>query len=80
MSGESIAPAPKTFTCIARCGTCKAELNRATGVPEADKGQVTLSAPLMAICKQRSHNSLSDVNWNVKLEWIEEPENGGSST
>jgi hypothetical protein len=62
----------KTFTCIAKCGTCGSVMNTAHGVPEEDKGQVTMSAPMVAFCEVRSHNSLSDVNWNLKLEWVEE--------
>lgn len=64
--------AMKTFTCVARCGTCGAVMNTAHGVPEDAKGQVTMSAPLVSFCEVRSHNSLSDVNWNLKLEWTEE--------
>lgn len=62
----------KTFTCTAKCGTCGAVMNTAHGVPEEAKGQVTMSAPMVAFCEVAAHNSLSDVNWNLKLEWTEE--------
>ena len=61
----------KTWTCIARCSTCKKVLNTAKGVPEDKKGQVEMSAPLAARgCKE--HDTLSDLNYHFDLEWIEE--------
>ena len=62
----------KTFTCVAKCGTCGSVMNTAHGVPEEAKGQVTMSAPMVAFCEVSGHNSLSDVNWNLKLEWTED--------
>lgn len=62
----------KLFTCIATCQVCGRELNRAQHVPERDKTQVVISAPLMCICPEKSHNTLSDCNIGVKLEWQEE--------
>jgi len=63
----------KKFTGIARCGTCKEEVNRAEHVPEEDQSRVIMSAPFAALCKMRSHNSFSDLNYNFDLEWLEEP-------
>ena len=60
------------WTGIATCRTCGAELNRAEHVPTTDKGRVTIAAPLMAICKVRGHNTFSDCNIGVVLEWVEE--------
>ena len=63
----------KLWTAIAKCKVCKRELNRATGVPESSKMQIILSAPLVAICEVRDHNTFSDCNPGVELEWMEEP-------
>lgn len=60
------------FTCIVTCKVCGAELNRATGVPDDDRTQIIISAPLMAICKVRDHNTFSDCNIGAKLDWFEE--------
>lgn len=62
------------YTCIARCGVCKRELNRAMHVPEEDKSRVAVSAPLFALCPERQHNTLSDLNLKVELEWLSESE------
>jgi hypothetical protein len=62
------------WTGIARCGTCKKEINRAQHVPESDKTKVNVSAPLAAICDVRSHNTGSDYNLNFEIEWIKENE------
>lgn len=62
----------KIYTCTARCSTCKKELNRAENVPEAQKAKVTISAPLMAVCDVKSHNTFSDLNLRVDLEWLEQ--------
>ncbi len=62
----------KVWTCIARCRVCKKELNRAEHVPESDKTMVIISAPLVAICPESHHNTLSDCNIGVELEWREE--------
>jgi hypothetical protein len=60
------------WTCIARCSTCDKELNRAEHVPENKKSQVSLTAPVMAVCDIKEHNTFSDLNLRVKLEWVEE--------
>lgn len=60
----------KLWTAIARCQVCGRELNRAVGVPESAKGQIAIMAPLMAICPVRAHNTLSDCNIGVELEWL----------
>ena len=60
------------WTCIARCQVCKKELNRALHVPEYKKVQVTISAPLVAICDCKNHNTISDCNIGVDLEWVKE--------
>lgn len=67
------------WTCIARCKICHKELNRAEHVPEHDKTRVIISAPLMAICDERNHNTLSDCNIGVELEWIMETPNTKAS-
>lgn len=66
----------KTWTCIARCGICWKELNRATRVPDGERSRVAISAALMAICDVREHNTFSDCNLRVDLEWFEEPIEG----
>ena len=60
------------WTCIARCRVCKSELNRAVHVPELKKFKIELSAPLVSICKEKNHNTFSDCNIGVDLEWIKE--------
>lgn len=65
------------WTCVARCQVCGKELNRAVGVPEDEKTKVIVSAPLVAICGERHHNTLSDCNIGVDLEWIEQPDGEG---
>jgi len=68
------------WTLIARCQVCGKELNRATHVPERERGRVIIAAPLMAICDVRSHNTLSDCNIGVDLEWVSESPNSVSRT
>jgi hypothetical protein len=63
------------WTCIARCQVCGKELNRAEHVPDGERGMVGLGAPLVAICEVREHNTYSDCNLGVQLEWIEEEPN-----
>lgn len=70
----------KLWTLIATCQVCGRELNRATQVPENERTFVAIAAPLMAICPDRSHNTLSDCNIGVKLEWVREAENDGRRT
>jgi len=60
------------WTCIATCRICGAELNRAEHIPTEAKGMVVISAPLVAKCKIRGHNTLSDCNIGVDLKWVEE--------
>lgn len=60
------------WTCIARCQVCGKELNRAVHVPEYDKTRVAISAPLVAICDEPGHSTLSDCNIGVNLEWVQE--------
>ena len=62
----------KLYTCIASCQICGTELNRAEHVPEHDTNKVSLKAPFVAICKVKHHNTFSDCNIGVKLEWMEE--------
>lgn len=61
------------WTAIVTCRTCKAELNRATGVPEAEKARIAISAPLLCLCEVLAHNTGSDFNLNFDLEWRDEP-------
>lgn len=63
--------AEKLWTCVARCQVCGRELNRACGVPESAKASVAIGAPLNCICPVKGHNTLSDCNIGVELEWIE---------
>lgn len=65
-------PSSLLWTCIATCQVCGVELNRAEHVPENYKTRVSIAAPLLCICKVRHHNTLSDCNIGVKLEWIQE--------
>ena len=65
------------WTCIARCGVCKKELNRAVHVAPDRRPTVALAAQFMAICDTVHHNVYSDCNTRVELEWLEEdPETG----
>lgn len=70
------------YTCIARCKSCGAELDRATGVPGEHRGQVTIAAPLAARCPVKEHNNNKPVsrgielNVNVSLDWYVETPNG----
>ena len=61
----------KLFTAVARCATCKAEINRAPGVPESEKTAVEKSAPLNCFCRKKGHNTLSGLNFNTEIEWME---------
>lgn len=69
---EEMKGREKLWTCIARCQVCKKELNRALHVPEHAKTQVIISSPLVAICPEKHHNTMSDCNIGVDLEWVEE--------
>lgn len=60
------------WTCVARCKVCKKELNRAEHVPESRKFMTEMSAPLAAICDVKGHNTFSDCNIGVELEWTKE--------
>lgn len=62
----------KIYTAIARCCVCSKELNRAENVPENKRYQVDISAPIMAICPVKSHNTFSDLNLKVHVEWLEQ--------
>lgn len=62
----------KLFSAIAKCGVCKAELNRAENVPESQKSRVEIGAPMIAICDTSYHNTFSDLNLKVEIEWIEQ--------
>ena len=62
----------KLYTCIATCGKCGRELNRAEHVPERARTQVIISAPLVCICPVPAHNVYSDCNVGVELKWVEE--------
>lgn len=62
------------WTCIATCQVCGREVNRAEHVPESEKSLVAVSAPLMGICPVRGHNTLSDCNIGVNLQWLPESE------
>lgn len=71
-----------TFTCVALCKVCGAELDRAMGVPAEHRGQVTIAAPVAARCANESHNDALRVseelafNKNVVLNWYRETRNG----
>lgn len=64
----------KLWKCTARCKVCNKVLNTARYVPESKRTGVSLVAPLVAICEIKSHNTLSDCNIGVKLEWEPEEE------
>lgn len=68
MAGSQVNPF-STWTCIAVCGTCGVEGNRATGVPDNQKAGVAVSAPLQARCDVQEHDTRSDFNLNYRLEW-----------
>lgn len=65
----------KTFTYVVTCRDCGGELNRATEVPEEEKGRVTIAAALMAgRCKQGCQSTFSDCNINWKGTWYPDAE------
>jgi len=60
------------WTGVATCGTCNAELDRAEHVPEAEKASAGLTGAFGLFCKEKRHNTFSDLNWNYKIRWVEE--------
>lgn len=60
------------YKCTAYCQVCGKVLNTAEHVPESKQTQVSISAPLVAICDVKGHNTLSDCNIGVRLEWEKE--------
>lgn len=60
-----------TVTIVAYCTKCGAEINRAENVPKSRANAVAMGAPLVAFCKERSHNTFSDCNFAVRTEIIE---------
>lgn len=63
------------WTGILRCGTCKAEINRAEHVPEEKKGRVAMASVFAGSCPNvRNHATFPDCNLNTSLEWSEEVE------
>jgi hypothetical protein len=69
---RSVETMERLWTTIARCGVCGKELNRAEHVPESERTMVTLAAPFVALCDVPAHNTFSDLNWKVRLEWVDE--------
>jgi hypothetical protein len=65
----------KLLTCIATCEVCGQEIGRAEHVPERQKSIVMMSAPLNCFCPIEEHNTYSDCNIGVQLEWKEEASN-----
>lgn len=61
------------WTCIARCGQCGREINRAEHVPENKKQWVSMTAAFNARCDEPHHNTFSDLNLRYTLDWVEEP-------
>jgi hypothetical protein len=61
------------WTCIARCRVCGKEVNRAEHVPEHMRTHVALTGPLLSFCDEEHHNTLSDCNIGIELEWVTEP-------
>jgi len=64
------------YTCIVKCKVCGAELDRAMNVPDEHRMPVNASAPISGRCKQESHNSGSDLNFAIVLEWYRETRAG----
>jgi hypothetical protein len=62
----------KLWTCIARCGVCKKQIGLAEHVPDSRQTMVMMSASLNCLCDVREHNTYSDCNIGVELEWVEE--------
>jgi hypothetical protein len=60
------------FTAIAKCGTCNKIIGQAENVTEDEKFSTERAAPLNCFCEDKEHNSLSDVNWNLNIEWIKQ--------
>jgi hypothetical protein len=57
---------------VAYCTKCGSEINRAESVPKSRANAVAMGAPLVAFCRERSHNTFSDCNFAVRTEIIEE--------
>jgi hypothetical protein len=61
------------FTATVRCKDCGTILNTAQHVPEHCKTQILISAPLMCLCEEPSHNRpYQDCNLNWDILWSPE--------
>lgn len=66
--------AEPTFTCVAKCQHCGAELLRRDGVSLSDRESLLLAIPDLAICKEAAHNTMPEVpqNYGADIEWFRE--------
>jgi hypothetical protein len=64
------ATGPGLWTCVVRCAVCGAELRRATHVPTVARPAMERSAPYIAFCAVREHNTRTGPT--LRFDWIEE--------
>ncbi len=64
----------ETYTCVAVCPECQAELFRATGVLQADRYRVVYDLPSKALCKVEDHNTFPEQkqNYASDITWYRE--------
>lgn len=64
------------YTCVAKCRTCDAELDRAEHVPAEHRDEVMKWSPVAARCEVAEHNTAEDHNLNFVLQWYRETAKG----
>lgn len=62
---------PKRQIAVLRCQVCKRELNRSRPVLPHERAGIMIGAVLHGVCPERHHNTLSDCNIGVDIEWID---------
>jgi hypothetical protein len=61
----------KTFTCIAICPECKAELFKQSGIKQKERFSIIYDMPSKALCAISDHNTFSDnsQNYGMTITW-----------
>lgn len=70
MEGTMSDDIERLYNAVAKCGECGKVLNTAENVPENKRGLVGMSACFFT-CPERHHNTFSDLNLRVEVEWTE---------